>query len=141
MIFTIGHATRSVAEFIALLRQISIDLLVDVRSMPRSRTNPQFNAEALPRPLTAAGIRYRHLAALGGLRGLRKKGTPSPNALRRNDAFRNYAATQAFRVGLDELVALARDARCAVMCAEALWWRCHRRIIAPQAEGDALIEN
>jgi uncharacterized protein (DUF488 family) len=132
-IFTIGHSTRSVAELVALLRQVSIELLVDVRSVPRSRTNPQFNAEALPQPLAVAGIRYRRLAGLGGLRGPRKDGTPSPNTLWRNEAFRNYAdyaATGAFRAGLDELVVLARDARCAIMCAEALWWRCHRRIIA-----------
>lgn len=132
-IFTIGHSTRSVAELAALLRQVSVDLLVDVRSVPRSRTNPQFNADALPQPLTAAGIAYRHLAALGGLRGRRLEAPPSPNTLWRNDAFRNYAdyaATDAFREGFDQLRALARDHRCAIMCAEAVWWRCHRRIIA-----------
>ena len=132
-IFTIGHSTRSVAELVTLLRQVSIDLLVDVRSVPRSRTNPQFNADTLPAALAGAEIGYRHLAALGGLRGPLKNGVPSPNTLWRNDAFRNYAdytATTAFRRGLDELVMLARDRRCAIMCAEAVWWRCHRRIIA-----------
>ena len=133
MIFTIGHSTRSVAELVGLLRQASVDLLVDVRSVPRSRTNPQFNADALPTPLAAAGIDYRHLPALGGLRGRRKNSIPSPNTLWRNDAFRNYAdyaTTHQFRAGLEELKALAVEHCCAIMCAEALWWRCHRRIIA-----------
>ncbi len=132
-IFTIGHSTRSVPELIALLEQTAVDLLVDVRSVPLSRTNPQFNADALPQPLAAAGILYRHLSALGGLRGRRQDCPSSPNTLWRNDAFRNYAdyaASVAFRAGLDELAALARDRRCAIMCAEALWWRCHRRLIA-----------
>ena len=132
-IFTVGHSTRSVGELISLLRHVSIDLLVDVRSTPRSRTNPQFNVDALPAPLAATGILYRHLAALGGLRARPSDGMPSPNTLWRNDAFRNYAdyaATNAFRVGLEELTALARAYRCAIMCAEAVWWRCHRRIIA-----------
>jgi uncharacterized protein (DUF488 family) len=132
-IFTIGHSTRTVPELIELLRQVSIDLLVDVRSVPRSRANPQFNADVLPTRLAAAGIGYRHLAALGGLRGRQKDAAPSQNTLWRNEAFRNYAdyaATEAFRSGLDQLVELASAHRCAVMCAEAVWWRCHRRIIA-----------
>jgi uncharacterized protein (DUF488 family) len=132
-IFTIGHSTRTIAEFVALLRRVAVDLLVDVRSIPRSRTNPQFNADALPEALLDAGIAYRHLAALGGLRHRPKGAMPSPNTLWRVAAFRNYAdyaATDAFRTGLDELRALARDNCCAIMCAEAVWWRCHRRIIA-----------
>jgi uncharacterized protein (DUF488 family) len=132
-IFTIGHSTRPIAEFVALLRQIAVDLLIDVRSVPRSRTNPQFNADALPAELREAGIAYRHLPALGGLRHRTKGAMPSPNTLWRVAAFRNYAdyaATDAFRMGLDELRALARDHCCAIMCAEAVWWRCHRRIIA-----------
>ena len=132
-IFTIGHSTRTIEEFVALLRQVVVDLLVDVRSIPRSRTNPQFNADALPEALVDAGIFYRHLAALGGLRHRNKGATPSPNTFWRVAAFRNYAdyaATEAFRKGLAELRALARDNCCAIMCAEAVWWRCHRRIIA-----------
>jgi uncharacterized protein (DUF488 family) len=132
-IFTIGHSTRTIVEFVALLRDAAVDLLVDVRSIPRSRTNPQFNADALPEALVEAGITYRHLAALGGLRHRTKGAMPSPNTLWRVAAFRNYAdyaTTDAFRSGLDELRALARDHRCAIMCAEAVWWRCHRRIIA-----------
>ncbi len=132
-IFTIGHSTHAIAELVALLRQVGVDLLVDVRSIPRSRTNPQFNADALPDALVDAGISYRHLPALGGLRHRTKGAMPSLNTLWRVAAFRNYAdyaATDAFRRGLDELRALARDDCCAIMCAEAVWWRCHRRIIA-----------
>jgi len=132
-IFTIGHSTRPIAEFLSLLQDVGVDLLVDVRSIPRSRTNPQFNADALPGPLGDVGIDYRHLSALGGLR-YRKKGAPtSLNTFWHVAAFRNYAdyaATEAFRTGLNELRALSRDNCCAIMCAEAVWWRCHRRIIA-----------
>jgi uncharacterized protein (DUF488 family) len=132
-IFTIGHSTRPIGEFLALLEQVCVDLLVDVRSIPRSRTNPQFNAEALPETLAGAGISYRHLPTLGGLRHRKKGATPSVNTFWHVAAFRNYAdyaATDAFRTGLNELQALARDNCCAIMCAEAVWWRCHRRIIA-----------
>lgn len=104
-----------------------------MRSVPRSRTNPQFNIDAIADPLASAGIGYRHLKALGGLRHSVKDAPPSPNRLWRNPAFRNfadYAATAEFRAGLEELLALARNHRCAMMCAEAVWWRCHRRIIA-----------
>jgi uncharacterized protein (DUF488 family) len=132
-IFTIGHSTRPVSELVELLWQVSVDLLVDVRSMPRSRVNPQFNADTLPQALAAAPIGYRHVAALGGLRGRRRDAAPSHNTLWRSDAFRNYsdyAETPQFRSGLDQLIELAREHRCAIMCAEAVWWRCHRRIIA-----------
>ena len=142
-IFTIGHSTRTIAEFVALLRQVAVDLLVDVRSIPRSRTNPQFNADVLPERSST-----RHLLPASGRAWRsthRKKGaTPSPNTFWRVAAFRNYAdyaATEAFRKGLDELRALARDNCCAIMCAEAVWWRCHRRIIADyllaEGSGDA----
>jgi uncharacterized protein (DUF488 family) len=132
-IFTIGHSTRPIAEFLTLLQEVGVDLLIDVRSIPRSRTNPQFNADALPGPLADAGIRYRHLPALGGLRHRKKGAAPSLNTFWHVAAFRNYAdyaATEAFRTGLNELRALSRDNCCAIMCAEAVWWRCHRRIIA-----------
>ncbi len=115
------------------MRQVSVDLLVDVRSVPRSRTNPQFNADAIAAPLAAAGIGYRHLKALGGLRHRPKDAPPSPNTLWRNPAFRNfadYAQTQAFRSGLDELLALAAERPTAFLCAETHWSRCHRRILA-----------
>jgi uncharacterized protein (DUF488 family) len=132
-IFTIGHSTRTVGELVALLDEAGVARLVDVRSVPRSRANPQFNADAMPAPLAAAGIGYTHLAALGGLRHHPKGSTPSPNTLWRSAPFRNYAdyaMTEPYRAGLDELSALAQGERCAIMCAEAVWWRCHRRIIA-----------
>ena len=132
-IFTIGHSTHPIAEFVALLAQASVDLLVDVRSIPRSRTNPQFNADTLPESLAAAGIGYRLLLALGGRRHRKKGAAPSTNMFWQVAAFRNYAdyaMTDVFHAGLEDLEALARDHRCAIMCAEAVWWRCHRRIIA-----------
>lgn len=132
-IFTIGHSTRTFAEFLELLRQAAVDLLVDVRSVPRSRTNPHFNADVLPKMLARTGITYRHLRALGGLRHRRKDAVPSPNTLWRNEVFRNYAdyaATAASHADFFELRSLARSQCCAIMCAEAIWWRCHRRIIA-----------
>ena len=132
-IFTVGHSTRTLAELVAALRQVHVDLLVDVRSIPRSRAMPQFNIDTLPRSLAAEGIGYRHLSALGGRRHHPRGAPPSANTLWREPAFRDYAdyaETDAFRAGLDELLALAREHRCAIMCAEAVWWRCHRRIIA-----------
>ena len=128
--FTIGHSTRSIAEFTALLETAEVKSLADVRTIPRSRTNPQFNTDVLPDSLRP--IEYTHIAALGGLRGRRDKG-PSPNTFWENQSFRNYAdyaATPAFREGLAQLKAIGREQRCAIMCAEAVWWRCHRRIIA-----------
>lgn len=131
-IFTIGHSTRTLAEFVALLRQADVTMLVDVRSFPRSRTTPQFNGDTLPDSLAVEGIGYSHLRALGGRRHHRKGAPHSVNMYWRVVAFRNYAdyaGSHEFRAGLDALLALARDDRCAIMCAEALWWRCHRRII------------
>ena len=131
-IFTIGHSTRTLAEFVALLRQVDVTLLVDVRAIPRSRMTPQFNGDTLPDSLSANGIGYRHLRALGGRRHHRRGAPRSLNIYWRVVAFRNYAdyaETGEFRAGLDALRALARDSRCAIMCAEAVWWRCHRRII------------
>ena len=132
-IYTIGHSTRGIDELIALLRESRIDLLVDIRSVPRSRFNPQFNTEALPEPLREAGIAYRHIKALGGLRHRPKDAPPSPNTGWRNDAFRNYsdyALTAAFRDGLAELRGLAAEHCSAIMCAEAVWWRCHRMLLS-----------
>jgi uncharacterized protein (DUF488 family) len=132
-IYTIGHSTRSVGELVALLREARVNLLVDVRSVPRSRTNPQFNTDTLPQVLAEAGIGYRHIRALGGLRHHPKGAPASPNTLWRNNAFRNYAdyaMTGPFREGLAELRALAGEHTCAIMCAEAVWWRCHRRLVA-----------
>jgi uncharacterized protein (DUF488 family) len=139
-VFTIGHSIHPIEEFIALLRQAGVQCLVDVRSVPRSRRNPQFNIETLPGSLAAAGIEHRHLRSLGGLRHRPKGAAPSPNGLWQNEPFRNFAdhaLTEEFRRGFDELLRLAAERPTAVMCAEALWWRCHRRIIADHllAEG------
>jgi uncharacterized protein (DUF488 family) len=144
-VFTIGHSTRTLAEFVTLLRQVDVTLLVDVRSIPRSRTTPQFNGDTLPGSLAAEGIGYRHLHALGGRRHHRKGAPPSLNLYWRVAAFRSYAdyaETDEFRAGLDMLRALARDDRCAIMCAEAVWWRCHRRIITDYLlAGGARVEH
>ena len=123
------------------MREASVELLVDVRTVPRSRFNPQFNADMLPRTLEAAGIGYRHMPALGGLRHRPKGAPPSPNGLWQNEAFQayaDYALTPPFRAALSELRGLADERTAAVMCAEAVWWRCHRRIVADNllAAGD-----
>jgi uncharacterized protein (DUF488 family) len=131
--FTIGHSTRSVEEVADLLRAVGADMIVDVRKMPRSRANPQFNGDVLPAALGERQIAYRHIATLGGLRGRRSDPGVSPNTLWRNKSFRNYAdyaLTPSFKEGLAELIHEGRERTCAVMCAEVLWWRCHRRIIA-----------
>ncbi len=131
--FTIGHATRSLPAFAELLRESRVDLVIDVRSMPRSRTNPQFNGDALPETLAPWQLGYRHIAGLGGLRGKLRGAESALNAGWRVRSFHNYAdyaLTAAFAVGLAELQALGRRRRCAIMCAETVWWRCHRRIIA-----------
>ena len=131
-IFTIGHSTRTLGEFLASLDDVRAELVVDVRSFPRSRVNPQFNIDVLPEALAEVGIGYRNLLALGGRRRP-DSAKPSPNKLWLNASFQNYAdytATTAFRDGLKELSALACHKRCVIMCAEALWWRCHRRIVA-----------
>lgn len=131
--FTIGHSTRTLDEFVSLLREAGADMVVDVRTIPRSRANPQFNADALLGALAHVGIRYRHVAELGGLRRHRKRDGPSPNGFWENASFRNYAdyaMTAEFRAGLAELRSFNAGHTCALMCAEAVWWRCHRRIIA-----------
>jgi 3-methyladenine DNA glycosylase/8-oxoguanine DNA glycosylase len=127
---TIGHSTRSLDELCALLRAFEVTTLVDIRTIPRSRHNPQFDAATLPRALRARGIGYAHLAALGGLRHARRD---SPNAGWRNASFRGYAdymATPGFEAGLGELRALAGRGAVALMCAEAVPWRCHRSLVA-----------
>jgi len=141
--FTIGHSTRPVEEVADLLQAVGADMIVDVRKMPRSRANPQFNGDVLPGALHERQIGYRHIARLGGLRGRNGDGEDSPNTLWRNKSFRNYAdyaLTPPFRAGLAELILLGRERTCAIMCAESLWWRCHRRIIADYllAEGEAV---
>jgi uncharacterized protein (DUF488 family) len=131
--FTIGHSTRPIDEFAALLKAADVRLVVDVRTVPRSRTNPQFNRDVLPSLLAPRGVAYEHLASLGGLRGVQRNVSPEANAFWENASFRNfadYATGQEFRAGLTKLRELGHAARSAVMCAEAVWWRCHRRIIS-----------
>ena len=132
-VYTIGHSTRAITEFGALLTDCAVQLVADVRSIPRSRANPQFNIETLPASLAAFGVSYQHLPELGGRRHRPRSAPPSPNTFWRNESFRNYAdytATDAFKTGITRLEELARHQCCAIMCAETLWWRCHRRIIS-----------
>lgn len=132
VVYTIGHSTRPLDVFTALLGAAGVTRVVDVRAFPMSRRHPQFNKDALTVTLPAAGLDYRHLPALGGRRH-RPKGTPSRNGLWKVDAFRNYAdyaETAAFGSAIAELEALAREQLTAFMCAEAVWWQCHRRLIA-----------
>ena len=129
-ILTIGHSTHPVDELIAILQAHGVTLLADVRTIPRSRHNPQFNADTLPAGLAAAGIGYRHLKGLGGLRHALPD---SPNSGWQNASFRGYAdymLTADFDLHLAELIELARSAQVAIMCAEAVPWRCHRSLIA-----------
>jgi uncharacterized protein (DUF488 family) len=129
-VLTIGHSTRAEAEFIAMLRAHEVTLLVDVRKMPKSRYNPQFNIENLQVALQKAGIEYCHMPELGGLRHPRPD---SANTGWRNASFRGYAdymQTPAFAAAVKELMRIAEGRRAAVMCAEALPWRCHRSMIA-----------
>jgi uncharacterized protein (DUF488 family) len=129
-IYTIGHSTRTSEQFIELLRAHGIEELVDVRTIPRSRHNPQFGSEEIAASLRQAGIAYMHLGKLGGLRHASKD---SVNLGWQNTSFRGFAdyiATPEFQAGLDELKALAEKKTVAIMCAEAVPWRCHRSLIA-----------
>ena len=131
--YTIGHSTRSIPEFVSLLQVADIALVVDIRTVRRSRTNPQFNSDVLSQDLTPFGIGYEHISELGGLRGKARDIPSSLNAFWINRSFHNYAdyaLSAGFHAGLDRLISLGRERRCAVMCAETLWWRCHRRIVA-----------
>jgi uncharacterized protein (DUF488 family) len=129
-VFTIGHSTRTEREFIDLLRSHGVTALVDVRTVPRSRRNPQFNRENLPATLLPEGISYKHVAGLGGFR---RPAPDSPNMAWRNLSFRGYAdymQTGEFKKHLADLIELATEQRVAIMCAEAVPWRCHRSLIA-----------
>jgi uncharacterized protein (DUF488 family) len=142
--FTVGHSTRPIEMFVTLLKAADVRLIVDVRSVPRSRANPQYNRDVLPTSLAAHGIAYEHLASLGGLRGAQRDVSPDANAFWENASFHNYAdyATgREFHAGLGRLRELGLGARLAIMCAESVWWRCHRRIIADYliAAGDEVL--
>jgi uncharacterized protein (DUF488 family) len=130
--YTIGHSTRTIEEFVRLLQEAGADLVVDVRTIPRSRTNPQYNRDLLPTSLAAHGIGYEHLAELGGRRSRQRDVADSLNAYWQHASFHNYAdyaLSDAFRTGLLRLRELGHEHCCAIMCSEAVWWRCHRRII------------
>ncbi len=130
--FTVGHSTRSIGEFIELIAPSEISLIIDVRSIPRSRTNPQYNIETLPKSLSEFQIGYVHMAELGGRRPRAHEIASAVNGFWKNQSFHNYAdyaMSLGFRSGLTKLRELGGVQRCAVMCAEAVWWRCHRRII------------
>lgn len=134
-IWTIGHSNRSLDEFLGLLSGERIELLADIRRFPASRAHPRFNADALGAVLAEGDIGYRHFADLGGRRNTRLPDTP--NTAWRVDSFNRYAdymATPSFRAGFEALLALAQQRRTAIMCSEAVPWRCHRRLLA-----DALI--
>ena len=133
IVLTIGHSTRPLDEFVALLKAHAVTLVVDVRTIPRSRHNPQFNKESLPDSLKKAGLGYVHMSGLGGLRHAKDD---SVNAGWRNASFRGYAdymQTPEFEKQIEELIQHAKEHRIALMCAEAVPWRCHRLLI-----GDAL---
>jgi uncharacterized protein (DUF488 family) len=130
IVLTIGHSTRTLEEFIGLLQAHGVTRVVDVRTVPRSRHNPQFNKDSLPDSLKKAGLRYVHMPGLGGLRHAKRD---SLNLGWRNASFRGYAdymQTPEFAESLEELIQLANQGRIALMCAEALPWRCHRSLIA-----------
>jgi uncharacterized protein (DUF488 family) len=129
-IWTIGHSNKPLEGFVLLLRSHQIEALADVRRFPGSRRYPHFNGELLANSLAGACIEYSHFPELGGRRPTRKD---SPNTAWRNDAFRGYAdfmMTEEFQRGIERLLGIAEKKRTAVMCAEALWWQCHRSLIA-----------
>ena len=132
-VYTIGHSTRSIAEFVELLRRGQVEMVVDIRSTPRSRTTPQFNLDALPQALASWQIGHTRIEELGGRRNKSKTVPPEVNGFWTNQSFHNYAdyaLSDEFRVGFSRLAELSSDRRCAIMCSEAVWWRCHRRFVA-----------
>ena len=132
-IFTIGHSTRTISEFVELLRVGEVGMVVDIRTVPRSRTNPQYNLDTLPNELAGWQIAHTRIAELGGLRKTSPDVDPEINGFWINRSFHNYAdyaLSHDYRVGLTRLLDLSRERRCAIMCSEAVWWRCHRRIVA-----------
>jgi len=129
-VWTIGHSTRAIDEFIHALESFRITMLIDVRSFPGSRRHPQYGSAKLRTSLAAAEIKYEHVVELGGRRRARRD---SPNVAWRHEAFRGYAdymETESFQRGIDRLLEFARSQRTAIMCAEAVWWRCHRGLIS-----------
>jgi uncharacterized protein (DUF488 family) len=132
-VFTVGHSTRPIEEFVELLRAGSVAQVVDIRTVPRSRTNPQYNLDALPGALAPYQIGHLRIEELGGLRARSHGVPPETNGWWTNQSFHNYAdytLSDDFRRGLDQLLDISADRRTAIMCAESVWWRCHRRIVA-----------
>jgi uncharacterized protein (DUF488 family) len=132
-IFTVGHSTRTIPEFAGLLQRGPVSLVVDVRTVPRSRRNPQYNEDVLGSELSEYQVGYTRIAGLGGLRGRSPDVPAETNAFWHNQSFHNYAdyaLSPEFGAALGQLLEIAAARRCAIMCAEAVWWRCHRRIIA-----------
>jgi uncharacterized protein (DUF488 family) len=132
-IYTVGHSNRTFDDFVALLASAGVRQVVDVRRFPRSRTNPQYNLEALSETLPAHQVRYTIVPELGGRRSGRTEVPPEVNGHWRHPSFHayaDYALSEGFSAGLDRLRVLARETPSAIMCSEAVWWRCHRRIIA-----------
>lgn len=131
-VFTIGHSSRSMADFVSLLRIGSVAKVVDIRRVPRSRTNPQFNAEVLPNALATWQIAYVRIEGLSGWRKQADTVAPEVNGFWLNRSFHNYAdyaLSEAFHAALLQLENISREQRVAIMCAEAVWWRCHRRFV------------
>lgn len=132
-IYTIGHSSRSIDEFVELLKVGSVGMVVDIRKTPRSRANPQFNIDALPDALSVRQIDYFRIEELAGRRAKSRTAPPWVNGFWINQSFHNYAdyaLSDAFRSGLSQLKQLSRERRLAIMCSEAVWWRCHRRFVA-----------
>ena len=132
-VYTIGHSNRPFDDFTSMLASAAVRRVVDVRRFPRSRANPRYNDDALSGTLPERQIGYTIIPELGGRRPGRSAVPPEVNAYWQNQSFHayaDYAMGEAFAAGLDRLLDLGREERCAIMCAEAVWWRCHRRIIA-----------
>jgi uncharacterized protein (DUF488 family) len=141
--FTIGHSIRSIPEFVDLVGASNVELVIDVRTIPTSRKNPQYNIDTLPITLYEYQIGYEHIPALGGRRGRERNIPADLNAFWENQSFHNYAdyaMSQEFQSGLARLREVGHAMTCVTMCAEAVWWRCHRRIIADylMAAGEAV---
>lgn len=132
-VLTIGHSNRSLDEFVKLLSAAEVELVADIRTIPRSRNNPQFNKDALPEALGLHGVAYEHMAELGGRRGKSGEVEPQVNGFWTNTSFHNYAdyaLSEQFGKGLEQLISTGRQTRTVMMCSEAVWWRCHRRIVS-----------
>jgi uncharacterized protein (DUF488 family) len=130
--YTIGHSTRTIEVFLGLLRAADVHVVADIRVTPMSKKNPQYNKATLAQTLATFQVGYHHIAQLGGLRHKSKLVDPSVNGFWTNQSFHNYAdyaLTDTFREGLEILISLGRERRCAMMCSEAVWWRCHRRLV------------